>query len=59
MACLPPKNPQRRSFYDYAECDGAAAMEAAIRWINEKGHILICVTQDGDRYKVFFRRWIP
>ncbi len=48
--------PLRSSFYDYTECDGIASLEAAIRHINENGLKLISVTQNGDQYKVFFRR---
>ncbi len=56
MAVVVSEHARQRAFYDYTECDGIASLEAAIRYINENGLKLISVTQNGDQYKVFFRR---
>lgn len=56
MPVLRKDKPLAGRIYDYTECDGVAALEAAIRYINENGLTLISVTQKDDQYKVFFRR---
>lgn len=56
MPVLRKDEPLAGRVYDYTECDGVAALEAAIRYINENGLTLISVTQKDDQYKVFFRR---
>ena len=56
MAKLTSAN--RPSFlYDFELCVGLDELKETIQAINEQGYNLVCATQNGDIYTVFFRRF--
>ncbi len=49
--------PERQlALYDFEICFGEDALKRVIAKINYNGYELAAVTQDGDKYTVFFRR---
>ena len=52
--------PKRACYlYDFVRCVGDDELEQLIQTINENGYDLVSVTQKGDTYTVFFRRYAP
>lgn len=49
----------RKYLYDFIRCSGDEELEQAIQTINQNGYDLVSVTQRGDMYTVFFRRYAP
>lgn len=51
------RKPERvLSVYDFEICFGEESLKRVIAKINYHGYELAAVTQDGDKYTVFFRR---
>jgi hypothetical protein len=53
------EEPSAGYLYDFVRCVGDYELEQIIQTINENKYDLVCVTQSGDMYTIFFRRYAP
>lgn len=54
---LAPPPSAYRFIYDFDLCGDLSELKETIRAINENGYNIVSVTQSGDTYMVFFRRF--
>jgi hypothetical protein len=59
MAVKVTRPKQANYLYVFVRCVGDDELEQIIQTINENGYDLVSVTQNGDTYTVFFRRYAP